>query len=379
MANHKTRAWWALYGTALLLACTIAWGAGGRADVELTGTFGGEIEIAEGQLPTVSRLDISFSVRGDDWHTSLRATSTNGDWFSYLGFSDHRQMGELSLQSLLVFDPSLAAFTYFSSRARFRLLDVGFANYAYVPAQSSQAYDQVTLDGVAGSVRWRAVTRFALCPVKFQRLSFQADWPWTDCALDISAFLSFTCDTGFERFRLTVARREVPFLSFGSLITDFQVVVNYELEEKTLTPQLRTRIAQSSFCLTPMLALNVGAPPLSIDSLEVYGIKLECSLGNAVEFYGATSMTKAKNVELIGNADYFEVYRLNIRRPSCCGEDIQIEVAFYFEETSTWLFDWEMAAGSIGFPLGEKIRWTLGMEFPSSALWTIRIGWDWRF
>jgi len=379
VANRKTRAWRALSGTALLFLCTVAWGAGGRAEVELTGTFGGEIEVAEGTMPTVSSLDISFSVRGEDWHTSLRATSTNEDWFSYLGFSDYRQIGELSLQSLLVFDPSLTAFTYFSSRARFRLLDVGFANYAYVPAQSSQAYDQVTLDGVAGSVRWRAVTRFALCPVAFQRLSFQANWPWTNCTLDISAFLSFTCNTGFERFRLTVTRREVPFLTFGSLITDFQVVVNYEVERKTLTPQLRTRTARTSFCLTPMLALSLGANPLSIDSLEVYGIKLECSLGNAVAFYAATSMTRAKNLELTGNADYFEVYRLNIRRPSCCDEDIQIEVAFYFEEASKWLFDWGMTTASIEFPVGREARWSLSMEIPGSAAWVLRVGWNWTF
>ncbi|MGB2982233.1 MAG: hypothetical protein WBC63_00020, partial [Candidatus Bipolaricaulia bacterium] len=269
--------------------------------------------------------------------------------------------------------------SYASNLARFELLGVSVANYAYVPGQPDQVYDQLTLSGTEGAVRWRSVVRIGLCPTEFRLLTFRADWAWAECSLDLGALVSFNKDDGFERFRLTATYREVPFLTFGSLITDFLVTIDFELEEKSLSTALRARTARASFCLTPMLAMNLGAAPLSIDSLEVYGIKLECSIGETVEFYAATSMTDAKNVELIGHADYFEVYRLRARRPACCSSDTQIEVAFYFKETSTWLFDWGMATASIGFPLGEKIRWTLGIEFPASADWVIRVGWEWRF
>jgi hypothetical protein len=345
--------------------------------VKLSGLLAGAIEMAHGKLPVVSSLEVGLTARGDDWRTSLRATSENQEFFSYLGFSDQRPFGPISLQTLLVFNPQSASFSYFSNLARCEIHDIGIANYLYIPDQSDRVYDQITVNGAAGGVRWRSVTRLGFCPLEFRTTSFRADWTYAECKVDLGAVLSVGKE-GFERFRLTATRREVPALTFGSLATDFVLTLDYELDEKTLTPQLRTRTARTSFCLTPMLELDLGTP-LAIAGLVVYGIKLECSLGEDVSFYAATSLEASKNLELIGNADYFEVYRLTVRRPSCCDEDMLVSAAVYFEEKSAALFDWGMLAASFDLALGSKIRTSLAVEVPNSGAWSIRCAWEWSF
>lgn len=378
METRNSRGWSVFLWPTLAALCVFGWHVCGVSEVSLSGSFGGRIESTASQLLELDRLSFGLTLRGEDWHTSMRAIVSDGD-LTDLGFSDHRQLGPLSLASTLAFDPSQCAFTYLSNLVRFRLFDVGFANYAYLSAESDRAYDQITIDGAVGGARWRSVVRASLCPLELRTLTFQLDWPWNECRLDLSALASFACDTGFERFRLSATRREVPCLSFGSMVTDFVVTIEYKLEEKSIVPQLRTRAARTLFCLSPMLALDLGASAFTIDGLEVYGVKLECSVGEAVDFYAATSLAEAKNVELIGHADYFEVYRLTVRRPSCCGPDTRIETAFYFTETSTWLFNLGMVEASVQFPLGGKILWMLATEYAVGADWVMRIGWEWMF
>jgi len=345
--------------------------------VDLSGFLAGKIEVTDGELPAVALLEVGVTARGDDWRTSVRARSEDEEFFSYLGLSDQRQVGPISLQTLLVFDPQSASFSYFSNLARWEISDTGIANYLYVSDQSDQVYDQITVSRATAGIRWRSVTRLGLCPLEFRTTSFRADWTYVECNLDLGAVLSIGAE-GFERFRLTATRRDVPALSFGSLATDFVITIDYGLEEKTLTPQLRTRTARTSFCLTPMIELDLGSP-LSIAGLVVYGIKLECSLAEAAEFYAATSFEESKNLELIGNADYFEVYRLSVRRPVCCDEDMLIRVAVYFEEASAALFDWGMLSASFDLPLGRSIRTSVGADFTSDGAWTLRVSWEWSF
>jgi len=98
-----------------------------------------------------------------------------------------------------------------------------------------------------------------------------------------------------------------------------------------------------------------------------------------VELYGATSFTTAKNSEITGDADYFEMYRIQVRRPGCCNEDASIDIAVYFDKDSTWLFNLGMMTASIDFPLGPKLRCSLEVESSANADWVIRVGWDGRF
>jgi len=270
-------------------------------------------------------------------------------------------------------------FSYFSNLVRFELLGIGIANYLFIPAQQDRAYDQITINGVVESVRWRSVTRMDLCSAEFRTLTVRADWRWVECGLDLGALLSLSDDDGFERFRLTATYREIPQLTFGALTSDFLVTIDFKPEEMSFVPQIRTRTAQTSFCLTPILALNLGANPLSIEGLYIYGIKLECSLGDAVQFYSATSFSSAKNRQFTGYADYFEVYRLRVTRPACCNTSTRFELAFYFQDSATSLFDWGMTKASIDLPISSNIRWSLDVKFPASGDWVVRSGWEGQF
>lgn len=363
---------------ALAAFCVIGWGAVGAAEISLGGSFGGQVASTPSEPFELDRLLFVLTLRGEGWHTSMRATVNEGN-FSYLGFSDHRQVGPISLASTLVFNPSQGAFTYVSNLTRFQMEGVGFANYAYYPAQQDQAYDQITLDGFTEGIRWRAVGRFGLCEFDFRTAVIRADWTWIPCGLALGTTLSFSCDDGFDRFRLSLTYPDVPHLSFGAMATDFILGIDFQTDGKTVFPRLRTRLARASVCLTPLYALDLGAAPLTLDGITLYGVRLEALLENAVEFYAATSFTPTRNTELTGNANYFELYRLRVWRPSCCGADSLLEVAFYFDETSPWAFDLGMVAASVDFPLGAKGRLNFEVEYPATVDWTLRLGWQWRF
>ena len=83
--------------------------------------------------------------------------------------------------------------------------------------------------------------------------------------------------------------------------------------------------------------------------------------------------------DLIGDPDYFEVYRLSAHFPVCCDETGRFEAALYFDEASTSLFDWGMTTAFLELPMGRKVRWSVAVEFPRTTDWAIRFGWEWRF
>lgn len=370
---------WLALLSAGLAACFATGGLDARsADLDVSGTFAGLIEITPAPSFDAERFLFGLSVRGDGWLTSLRATMFDGD-FSYLGFSDYRQLGPVSLRSILAFDPSAGEFSYFSNLSRIRVEGIGFANYIYYPRLQDQAYDQITVDGASGAFRWRAAVRASLCDLAFDSANLRADWECLPCRLLFGTSLSFERDTGFESARVTMSYRELPYLTFGSLTTDFVMTIDWGLDEKTVSPELRTRSVRTAVCLTPLFEFELGAEPLSLDGVSAYGIRLEASLEDAIEFYAGTSFAEARNAELTGFADYFEVFGLRVRRPACCGADHLIEVAFYFSVDSPWAFDIGMLTAGVEIPLAARGRWVLEMDYPADADWAIRIGWEWDF
>jgi len=364
-----------VWRAALVALFVIGWHAGGTAAVAVSGTFGGQIESTPSQLIELNQLLFGLALHGEGWYTSVRAMVVGGD-LALLGFSDDRRLGPISLSSSLMFDPSQSAFSYFSNLARLQLQGLGLSNYVYYPAQKTQGYDQIVLDGFAEEIRWRAAARLGLCDLDFQSATLNADWTWIPCGLALEASLSFSCQVGFDRFRVAMTYPEVPRLSLGPMATDFVLEIDLQTGVKSVSPGLRARLARASACVTPLYALDVGAAPLTLDSITLYGVKLQAALEDIAEFYAATSYVSAKNAELTGNADYFELYRLRLSPSSCCGGDSLLEVAFYFDDTSPGLFDLGMVAASVEFSISSKGRLRFGMEYPVSGDWTLRLGWD---
>jgi hypothetical protein len=367
--------WVLVFAFWLVLAAGLS--AGGQGPVQLRGTFGGEIESTPSEFGNLSQLYFSLGVRGQGWSTSVRATFADDDFLN-LSLSDDRKFGPLSLRSVLTFDPDAGKFTYASNLARFNLLDLRVANYLYLPADQSRAYDQVTIDGAVGSVGWRSDVRVDLCTGEFRALSAQANWVWDPCGVEIDTLVSFNRTDGFESFQLSARYPEVPWLSFGSLVTDALLTLDFKVKGKSVLPELLMRVAQSSLCLTPMLALELGDAPLSVAGVQVYGLKLECSVDQMVELYAATSLMPEKNYELTGYSDFYEVYRLSLVYPSCCGQEPRIEVACYFDKTAGELFDCAMMAASIEIPLADSSLWTVTVERGATD-WLFRVGWEMRF
>jgi hypothetical protein len=360
----------------LVLGVVILAPAFGVMALDLTSRFSGRTEISKDELLSIPFLQFDFALREKEWHTSMRATFSEGR-FSSLSFMDNRYFELFSVQSLLAFDPDTASFNYLRNLLRFSIQDIGFANQFYLSGDKERAYDQISLDGRLADVQWRAVARLGLCPVEFLSSIFQANWMWDDCGLYLSGLVAFSQADGFERFRLTAVYSEVPYLTWDTLTTDFVFTLEYTVDEKSIVPQLRTHSGQSSFCLTPVLAFETGESALSINGLSIYGIKFEYLQSN-VELYAATSFADARNGELTGKVDYFEICRIRVKTPSCCAKDNRFELAAYFDRDSDLLFNWGAAMASIEFETGEGLGWKLATEFTSDSEWMLRVGWDWR-
>ncbi len=361
----------------IVAGCLLVLHAVSSLALDVTGIFRGYMEISDVELIAVPRMEFDLALRERLWHSSMRATFTDGQFFS-LSFMDNRTFDWLSVQSILAFAPINNKFSYLRNLARFRFEDIAFANQFYLPEQKDRAYDQITIDGRIENVRLRSMMRFSLFPIEFSSASLYANWDWVKCGLRFSSFLLMTEGDGFDRFRLTATYSEVPYLTFGAVTTDFLIAMEYKTNSKSVTPELHTRTDTSVLCVTPMLELITEETPLSLDGLKMYGIVLEYSLGN-VAFYAATSFAEAKNRELTGRTDYYEVYRLRGRTPSCCGTENRFEVAFYFDDDSVRLFNWGATMVSIDFETGGGVGWNLKTEFTADSEWLLEAGWNLRF
>ena len=234
--------------------------------VDVTGIFLGYTEISNGDLLALPRMRLDLAFREQLWRLSMRARFTDGQ-FTSLSFMDNRTLDWLSVQSLVAFAPAQSQFSYFRNLTRFRFDEIGFANQLYLPANADRAYDQITLDGRLADIHCRSVLRFGLFPIDFRSVSLYTNWDWMECQLRLSSLVSISQNSGFERFRLTAIYSEVPYLSFGSTITDFLLAIEYKTDGKTVTPELRTRTGQSLLCITPKLTVVMQDHPFLVLSL----------------------------------------------------------------------------------------------------------------
>jgi hypothetical protein len=348
------------------------------ASTDLGGSLRADWEVSEASLLVLENLAMTVSLVGETWRTSGRTTLTDGVLSSF-NVTDERTLGPLRLRSTCVFDPD-DGFSYFGSSMRFALLDMRVGNYAFLSRDPSLSYDQVTARWTEGDVSLSGVWRVGLCPLEFRSGQVGGQWYVPGCDLFMDVRCAFTCTEGFDYLRVTGRLVRFPLLSNEVIETELRLKLQFEADRKSLTPSLRMRTRQVNACMTPHLELVVGASPIDVEGVEVYGWTVEFSAAEFIEMVLATSFDSARNRELTGKADYWEAWKLLGRAGGCCGRDLEWRLAVYFEEDAGSLFDWGLTTALVEIPLGEALKVRFGAEFSATLPhWILDVGLELRF
>ena len=337
-----------------------------------------DVTASETELPALANLVATLAMLGESWRTAGRLTLTNGEFVAF-DVTDDRSFGPFRLRSICVFDPDIG-FSYLGSTARFTLADVDMGSYVFLSHDPLLSYEQLTVRWAEADLVLSGTVRIGLCPFEFRSALGARQWYVPSCDLFMDVRSSFTCAEGFDFLRITGRFPRIPFLSNDVVETELRLTLQFETDTKSFTPSLRMRAGQINACLSPSLEVVEGPSFFELDGVRLYGWTMECSVSEDLELLLATSLDPARNRELTGEADYWEVWKLRGRARGCCGSDMLWELATYFEEADGSLFSWGSTSASADVPLGERLTIRIATGFAaSSPHWELTAGWEIRF
>ncbi len=346
--------------------------------VDLSGQFRANLEMSETSFLQLKSMATIVSASGDTWRTSGRILWSDGE-LSLLDLTDDRTLGPLSVRTRTVFDPDIG-FSYLGSTVRFGLEGLQCSNYTFLSHDPLASYDQLMIRGSFSSVTVTGISRFGLCPLAFRSMQTSARWYIPGCNLHMDVGGAFNCEKGFESFKATARFPEVAFLSNETIETEWRITLRFEEDQKSLSSSLRMRANRINACMTPYVQAIGNGPFFSLEAVEVYGWVVECALENAIRLQFAISLDPARNGELTGDADYWEMWKLRGSVRSCCDRDLRWEVATYFSESGGGLFGRASTTMSVEIPFADRLMVRLGTALSElSPRWTLAFGVDLRF
>ncbi|MCK5828135.1 hypothetical protein KAH43_06370, partial [Candidatus Bipolaricaulota bacterium] len=250
--------------------------------------------------------------------------------FDTLTLSAAAPLGDINLNSSLKFNPSTVSFISWQSGATFTLLDMSFSNVTSVVDPQSNSYTQWSVTGTTNEVGLQGSIKLGICPLEFWEASVCGNWVWLDCFANMSVCVQFDDVNGFRNITTTMTDL-ILFEDILGIQGTLNTSIVFSANEKVLTPTLRFTPSWFFCSDIELLGELSVAPPLTIQSLDFYGIRGQCDMGNCVIFTFADSLDDAKNSSITGKAEYFERLGVTGCLPSCCGSDGSFEVNAYFE------------------------------------------------
>jgi len=323
------------------------WGLSMSADAESS-----DSTVLRGKL-VESYRDGEFSAEGIAF---WRQDATSGG----LAFDGLRLVAGFPVGGLATLDCTLALkperpdladlFDYWQVVSEFSLLGVDAQYVLYLDSQQTASYQMLIASGLFGDVLVKSTTRLALSTfaLAFENEEVAVSWTWGD--LSLSSSLEMTHE-GFGQ--LTLGVEGVPILDLvgSGLGVGLSTELVFEKAAVRLAPSLEFR-SDWLDCLQILVELASGTTRES--RLSLYGVRLEYALPGEVRLLSATSLEQAKNAEITGYSDYFELVTLSGPTASH-GDALSLwRLATYFKSSEPISFDWGMTRFScdIGLPNG---------------------------
>ena len=188
-----------------------------------------------------------------------------------------------------------------------------------------------------GGLATRAAAYFNIatpdCSICFDRFEATVDFSFA-CLDEVTAALKIKCpQTSSETVldELSLATEDID-VGLSWLTFDLKVAFMVLSKTVTLTPTLNLGTCT---CFTVYSTLNTGAGPWEITGLSFYGIGVTYDW-NGVSFESLSYLDGIHHVK----DTYWEKFVIKSTGDACCGGNIAFEVATYFQDTHTSLFDW---------------------------------------
>jgi len=291
-----------------------------------------------------------------------------GGWET-VSFTADGVLGAFSIGSEIIFDPITAAFVSWTNDMSLTLAGVTIDFDFYMDATPFTMLDI----GITGDVGLCTLGIDAMlggdCSFDFLGVCFDFGFPFA-CVEWVDVEVCFGCGT-FEGICFDIAGLQLSGIDW--LIFDFQVCFDDGVDGKTFTftPDLNLGAYD---CITLYAELVTGVD-FEFDGIDVYGLEIYYEW-NGVYFQSVTSFEASKNAALIGYAEYWEVICIGSVGDSCCGGGFDFEVCIYFDETSTWLFDWGLTEINLGFGIGSNFTVTASLTIDAGGLQLMCLGFD---
>jgi len=302
-------------------------------------------------LDATSTLNLTYSVGGWDFSST---TTLDESGLARQGFDAVGVIGDIGLSSSLRFKGS-SGFTRWSNVAGWESHGLSFSavfemteTYVSFSLSASGTVDDLV---VKSDIELRSKDG---CALLFSAIDISIDFPL--CCTVVSADVGFTCD-GFEAAAFSVYGIVVPNLPWLAIDAD----LSFTMDEKTL--ELSPMLDFGTFaCIELYIDIEPGASP-AIDEILIYGIGLECELGD-VSFEALSYLDGTHKL----NGHYWEMVALSLDSSvDCCGLT-SMELAVYFLEGGLRLFDVASFEGSFSLALSEQLA------FDMALMWDIEAG-----
>ncbi len=374
----------------LTLAFALGLGIAAFGAAPLSGEWSSDITIAPQQTNSFTGFDstitVDYTVSG--WvFESVTGFSLTG-WTKQT-FSANGVLGAFTMDSDLVFAPATAAFTSWDTTGDVSIAGIAFnGEFLLTGVGSGWTFGA---KGTAGDLSLGANVYFnskttdsglaleadsyCFC---FTSVDFDVSFPFA-CIDLVDVTLGFS-HAGFDGVTFSVSGIELPGISWVTFDADLTFDTDVTGKSLTLKPNL---VLGDYSCITLYVAfidqngVSCQSPsqPLEITGIEVYGIGLSYDW-NGVSFSSQSSFDPAKNKEITGNADYWEVFTISSSADSCCGGGFSFALDTYFDCNSTVLFDWGETDASISYGLGSNFTVKTGLNVTSAGFTKWTLGFD---
>ena len=364
---------------ALCALCQLS--AAQDGEISFAGFFETTIEITQTSSLTVKSIALNSVLSIGDWLASADAKFTDSQ-FDTLTVYAAGLLGNVTLNSSLVFNPSTLSFVSWQSGASFNLLDLAVSDVLYIASSQTSSYNLLTLSGTVDGLSLQGTFKTGICPLCFWEASLCANWLWTLCDANLQACVQVN-DTGFNSLSVAMTGLSL-FESVLGIEGLLDASISFTVDEKTFSPTLRF-VPDWPICIDIELLgeISVSSSPIEVNAMLIYGLVGECTLGNGVTFTFAESLSEEKNSSVTGKAEYWEVFRISGPLPSCCDDVGSFEIGTYFGGTPpppSSLFGVGLFTASFDLRLFNGFGVTFDADYPTNGTgWsfavTLRVFW----
>ena len=357
---------------ALVLTFVLVFALGAAAfAAPLSGAWSTDIEFAI-QTPGdfnvgsfTSTLAVNYAVGG--WEFGSRSGFALLGWTSQ-SFSAEGALGAFEIGSALVFNPALAAFTYWNVTSEVSIAGVTFEVESLLADETDVVLNTPAMgfggtfgvSGVAGDITLGATAFFNARPrvggdwgrdtwptglmlieetkaITFTSIDFDIAFPFA-CISRVAIDLDFSAVAGFDRIRFSVDDIVVP----GFAWLTFDIDTTFSLDDEGKAFAIVPAVTFGDWVCIRLFG-DIAWDNYTVTGLYFYGLELSHTW-NGVTF---TNRTEFNITGIVGippggfiAGDYWQVFTIASEAPTCCDQLLTFSVDTFFERGSVMLFDW---------------------------------------